>query len=80
MSQKTLDSMIDALVPDLKPIVDGIEDGIKTTQDHYGAYMNLIMVLGKDDKSVQGIIALALIKAGANESGVKSALKIAKGG
>ena len=53
-----------------------IESGIKTTQNNYGRYGGLIAQLSKGDKGVANIIALALIKAGANSLGVNNGLKL----
>lgn len=77
--QAKLDAMIDDLVPDLKPIVQRIERRTRTTQNAYGDYMNLIVQLGKDDARMRKLIALALLKAGANKAGVRSALKVIGG-
>ena len=69
----------DAAILDLsntfKDIVADIEaEKYKTTQNNYGRYLPLI-ALGKDKTSMK-IIAFALIKAGANNNGVNSALNL----
>ena len=50
-----------------------------TTQGHYGNYLAMIPRLAGDDKTMQHIISLALIRAGANATGVRSAMKILGG-
>ena len=69
------DEVITSVADDLREHVAKIEAGIATTQNHYGDYMNLIMSVATDDANVRKIIALALIRAGANREGVLSALK-----
>ena len=68
--------LINDLANDFKPVVREIESGIKTTQNNYGRYGGLIAQLSKGDKGVANIIALALIKAGANSLGVNNGLKL----
>ena len=72
--QNALDDVIDSLVPDLKPVVAGIEASVATTQNHYGRYGALLTSIAPS-KSKAGIVALALVKAGANRQGVASALE-----
>jgi hypothetical protein len=71
---------LNALVLDLSkafaPEVKQIEASLKTTQNHYGQYMALISMLCKGDPVTGKVYALAMIKAGANPSGVGSALKL----
>lgn len=72
-----LDATVTAIAGDLKRIVDDIEtEPIKTTQNNYGRYMNVLGLLGKGNIAATQVIALALIEAGANRAGVMSALKI----
>ena len=71
-----LDSMIEELAKDLTEVVDGIEGSMETTKDHYGRYMSLLAQLGKGNERMTQVIALALIKAGANKQGIASALKL----
>ena len=68
-----LDQLISDLAGDLKPEVDKIEASPKTTKDHYGRYGAILTTVSGGNRN---IIALALIKAGANENGVKSALAV----
>ena len=60
----------------LKDLVEKIEGGIATTQNHYGDYMNIIGAVSKGDRESADIIAQALILAGANERGVSDALRV----
>ena len=76
MDKTPLDTMIDGLVDDLKEVVLTIEKSPKTTQNHYGRYMSLLSSLSHGDARMSKIIALALIKAGANRQGVASALQL----
>ena len=71
-----IQSIVNSLVPDLLPEVKRIEQKPATTQNHYGDYMNLLSVLGKNNKGMTNIIALALIAAGANAQGVRSAVSV----
>ena len=75
MNEKQI-QLINDLANDFKPVVREIESGIKTTQNNYGRYGGLIAQLSKGDKGVANIIALALIKAGANSIGVNNGLKL----
>ncbi len=67
-------AIIDDMAETLKPIVQGIETSIKTTQDHYGRYLSILTQF--KDKQMRSIVVKALIQAGANQAGVNSALKI----
>ncbi len=68
--------LIDDLALEMKDAVFAIENGIKTTRDNYGPYMNLISYLGKGDKNMEKVMAIALMRSNANANGVKSALKV----
>lgn len=70
------DSLVNSLASDLKEAVVSIESSLATTQNHYGRYMSIIGIMAKGDKRIANILALALIKAGANRHGVKSALSL----
>lgn len=70
-----LNKLIEELANDLRPIVQKIENSTKTTQDHYGKYMELLSYLG-DDPNHKRLMALALIDAGANLRGVHAAMNI----
>ena len=71
---------IDNLAPDMIPLVKEIESGMETTQGHYGKYMQLLSTLAPDSNKVMlFVISHALLVAGANAQGVKSALRIITG-
>lgn len=71
----TLIQVVDSLVSDIKPLVEKIEASIPITQDHYDQYGSLIATLSKGNKNMANVIAIALIKAGANTRGVISGLR-----
>jgi hypothetical protein len=58
----------------VKPVVQKIESGPPLTKDNYGAYMTALAQT--DDKKMRNLLALAMIAAGANASGVACALKL----
>ena len=65
---------------ELTDLVNHIEsDIIPTTQNSYGRYMDAIATLSDGSKGYDLIIALALIKAGANRQGVMSAINAQHG-
>ena len=73
----SIKKLIEDLALDFSPVVKDIESSpYPTTQNNYGRYMSLISSMSKGDKSRAEIIAMALITAGANRSGVKSALRV----
>ncbi len=79
MKQATIDKLqpyIDDLTPDLVPMVDNIEQGVKTTQNNYGPYMSLLQQLAGQDTTMLYIVSEALYAANANRNGVRSALRI----
>ena len=78
-NQAKLAALITSLADDLRPQVQKIESSFPTTKGHYGDYMHLINVIAKGNAGAAGVVVLALIMAGANEFGVKSALKICIG-
>jgi hypothetical protein len=68
------------LAKDFKPLVDKIENTkIKTTQNNFAKYARVISRMSHDDKAMMVIVGLALIKAGANYNGVKSAWDTLRG-
>ena len=74
-TKEQIDAAIKDLAKDLEPVVQEIESGLKTTQNHYGRYMSILTMAGNEPDSMR-LIALALVEAGANHAGVKSAMKI----
>lgn len=75
--QEKLNTLVASISDDLKETVDRIEaaDGM-LTQNNYGDYMNLLIVLGDGSGDKTKLIALALVEAGANTQGVASALRL----
>jgi hypothetical protein len=76
MTKSELDTLIADLAEDFRPQVLKIEASIPTTKNHYGQYMSLLSQMAKDDKNLAMVFSLALVKAGANREGIKSALRI----
>ena len=72
--QERLTEIVEDLAADFRETVQSIETGIQTTQNHYGNYLTLILQIG-ETKEVRQVVALALLKAGANKQGVADALK-----
>lgn len=72
-----LDEIVRSLVVEVKPAVEKIEARLATTQNHYGDYLELLTTVSGGDKKMGQVVALALIKAGANREGVLSALQLA---
>jgi hypothetical protein len=78
----TVQPRIDALTPDMIPIVECIETGPMsgTTQHNYARYMSTIATLCPDsDPRMLYIVGRAMIAAGGNEAGIKSAIAIITG-
>ena len=72
--------LVKDLANDLKPEVDKIESKLETTQNHYGDYMALLGILCKDKPvNYAKTIGVALMAAGANVNGVRSAVKVLYG-
>ena len=69
-------ALVADLAKDLREHVARIEAKPETTQNHYGDYLGLIGIFDGPDGQSRQILAAALIEAGANPQGVKSALKI----
>ena len=69
-------AFVEELANDLKELVQETESSAKTTQNHYGKYMSILSQLSHGDKRTGNIVALALIRAGANQQGVKDALRL----
>ena len=68
-----LKKLISDLAADLKETVHKIESGPRLTQSHYGKYMSVLSMAKSQGQ--KKIMALALLKAGANPTGIKSALQ-----
>lgn len=73
VNKNDLDAAIIDIAGDLKTTVASIEKGIKTTQNHYGRYMALFANSGLKTGPQKDLLALALVKAGANAGGVENA-------
>jgi hypothetical protein len=72
-----LDELVDRLVPGFKPVVESIEGRWQFTKNHYGDYLELLSKFNESQGSqIAKIVAIALIRAGANKYGVRSALEI----
>lgn len=69
-----INSMVDEMVPTVKPLVEVIEAKPETTQYHYGDYLSLLSVGSEQWK--QRIVAMAALKAGANPMGIAWAAKL----
>lgn len=67
------DRLIDDLAADLRATVRQIESGPETTQGHYGDYLSLLSHFPTDR---QNIVALALVRAGANVTGLGAAVRL----
>jgi len=75
--KSSLQEAIADLAKDLQQDVQEIEAKPETTKGHYGFYLGLLSQW--KNKEVRKVVALALIQAGANEEGVRSALELAGG-
>lgn len=74
--QTKLDKFISALASAFTDEVKCIEAKPETTQYHYGDYGGLINTLSSGKSDTAKIIAAALIKAGANATGVTNGLNL----
>lgn len=68
--------LINGLAEDFKPLVQEIEGGLATTQHNYGRYGAVISQFSQGKAGTAKIIAAALIKAGANATGVNNGLNL----
>lgn len=75
MTKIELNTLIEELATDLKPVVSEIESSIATTRHNYGRYGSLLNQLSKGSKQAADLLALAMIKAGAHKQGVADGLK-----
>ena len=72
-----VDAIVKDLAEDFRDLVANIEsDKYPTTRNHYGRYMSIFSQTAHGDKNTGQWIALALIEAGANEQGVRDALRV----
>ena len=79
LPQAAIDA-IDGLAEEMRPSIQAIESGTKTTQYNYGRYLSLFGTLVPDsNRQTLGLVAYAAIESGANAQGVKSALRIILG-
>ena len=81
MKLSKVNQAIADLAIDLQPIVDSIESStIKTTQNNYGRYLQLLTTFckGGDDPMLQ-IVTSALLDCNANPDGMAAAYRIYKG-
>jgi hypothetical protein len=70
-----IDKIVESIADDIRPEVESIEANKNpTTKGNYGKYLQLLGIF--DDTASRNVYALALIKAGANQYGVKEALKL----
>ena len=74
--QAVIDKAVGEIAEDLKPEVARIEAGVKTTMNNYGTYGALLSTLGKGNTVTTQLLALALVKAGANKQGVSDGLRL----
>ena len=75
-----IESAIEYLMPESKIAVKSIESKIKTTQNHYGDYMQYLQTVVPDNNAIMLYISSSALKrAGGNERGIVSALNILMG-
>lgn len=76
MTQQLMDQVRQELATMFGEIVQEIEAKPLTTKDHYGDYMAAIATLaGPDSRKRMVATGVALVLAGANKDGVRSALE-----
>jgi hypothetical protein len=68
-------NLINELVTELKSTVVAIEAAPAVTKGHYGRYMAILAAA--PSRRAKIILAQALVQAGANKTGVQSALRLA---
>lgn len=74
MTLEEAKKFIDEAVEAAKPIVFKIESRPPSTKDYYAEYMGVLARV--DDKRARQRLAAILIKAGANQNGVLTALSL----
>ena len=70
-----LEATVANMADTLRDAVTAIEESTPTTRGHYARYMAIFSQFA-DDVGQANILALALIKAGGNEQGVRDALRV----
>lgn len=73
-NKNVVKELIDSLAEEVRPEVEKIEKSLPMTKNHYGKYMEILSLWEKEN--IRKIMALSLVKAGANIQGVKDAMKI----
>ena len=63
------------ILPEIQDSVQRIEANAPITQNHYGAYLNLLTPFAQDRVKLL-VMSVALGKAGANIEGVSAALRL----
>jgi hypothetical protein len=69
------EALVNELAADFRPLVAKIESSIATTRHHYGRYGQILAQFSKGDRTVAGVLILALERAGANPQGVRDGLR-----
>lgn len=84
--RKTMNKAFDHLTPEtltavksiaetIQPILDDIHAQKPTTQNYYGDYMRVLSYATKKGEGRVKLLALAMLYAGCNPSGIESAIK-----
>ena len=77
--QEAIKILYNLLKEEIVEIVEGIEGGIPTTQNQYGAYMSAINSLQSALESTganRSVVGQLLIMGGGNAAGIRSALTV----
>ena len=75
MTTEQRQSLILDLVEDFAPYVAKVEKSMATTRNHYGEYGAMLNKLSKGGREMANILALAMVKAGANAQRVAGGLR-----
>ncbi len=73
--ERNVTAIVEEIATLMKDFVVKVEASVPHTKDHYGDYM-AVLTQYSPDPSQRGILASALIAAGANPAGVAAALKV----
>lgn len=76
--QARLDKAMEAIKPEIEPLVNMIEARLETTRGHYGDYMALLSTW-QDDRTMAILVRECCIRCGANRQGVMDAWRIVFG-